>query len=230
MLLTPLPTAGVHTSLHPLRIPPPPYHLNPRRQQTSPVSSALQTTCRELQSLIASTHRPLRPSSSHPSTTTTTSFLPPHTSASLQSPIEFRRDHLPSWRAQASSKVRKPTQKALRNTCRANKPLHISMPRRSNVGSDGADQEGKENQAPTTPVTGSCAPPVMPLGLEKGDFEALGEEGRPAEGVLEYAMVEGGMRGVEGRRTELSRCDEVVVGALLRGMRLQRWQGRSGGR
>lgn len=81
-----------------------------------------------------------------------------------------------------------------------------------------------------TPVRGSCAPPVMPLGLEKGDFEALGEEGWPAKGILESEAVEGGVRGIENRRIELNRCDEVVVGTLLRRMRLQRWAGRRGRR
>ncbi|KAI4192082.1 MAG: hypothetical protein LQ346_004491 [Caloplaca aetnensis] len=197
------------------------------RQPTSPVSSALQTTCRELQSLIANTHRCF-----HPSTiTTNASSAPPRDSTSLQSPIELTRDPLRSWRAPQGNKIRKPPRKALRNTQRANKPLHISIPRSASADSKVATTEaGKENQAPMTPVRGSCAPPVLPLGLEKRDFEALAEEGWPAQGTPRPSANEGGLDAAGSRRTKLDRCDEVVVGALLRRMRLQRWEGRSEGR
>lgn len=86
---------------------------------------------------------------------------------------------------------------------------------------------GKENTAPMTP-TGqqSTAPPVLPLGLERGDFEGL-EEGINMDDGRGGKEDDGAVVKQE-RKMELSRYNEAVVGLLLKQLRLRGWEGRRG--
>lgn len=225
MLLSALPSTTTTTLpppyLQPLHIAPPPFP----QTDLSPVSTALQSTCRELQSLISSTHRSIRPSSSPPS-------LSPNIAGTLQSPIELRPKPFRFHRATNShlgGKVgkcyaTKPGGKVLRATNKVVKPKQVlSIP-----SSAAFERLGKENAAPTTPVGQlDLPPPVLPLGLGRGDFERLRGGGRDFEKAGDDGRgKKDGLRVREGKRGELSTYDEAVVGLLLKGLRLRGWEGR----
>ncbi|KAL9006932.1 MAG: hypothetical protein Q9188_000308 [Gyalolechia gomerana] len=217
MLLSALPsttTTFPPPYLQPLHIPPPPFP----QTDLSPVSTALQ-------SLISSTHRSFRPSPSPPS-------LSPNIAGTLQSPIELRPKPFRFHRATNSHRdgkvgkcyATKPGGKALRATNKVVKPKQVS----SIPSSIALERLGKENAAPTTPVGQlDLPPPVLPLGLGRGDFERLESGGR----VFEKAGDDGrgekdGVRVREGKRGQLSKYDEAVVGLLLKGLRLRGLEGR----
>lgn len=80
-----------------------------------------------------------------------------------------------------------------------------------------------------TPAPRSAAPPVLPLGLEKADFEVL-EADNIALKEFRPAIVREEADGGGERRTELSRYDEAMVGLLLKQMRLRGWEGEGSGR
>ncbi|KAL8777383.1 MAG: hypothetical protein Q9213_007884 [Squamulea squamosa] len=211
--------------LQPLQIPPlSPFNFTATREpppSPSPVLTALQSTCRELQALIATAHhRPLRPSS---------------TPTTLQSPIELRISSNASrtgCKVEGRSKVRKAQQTrrmkekekepaALLRT--AKKALHVAIPSQLNQQPSTCKSKFTHTEAPMTPIAQCGNTPLeVPRGLQRGDFETL-EQGVCSRMMpLEASgLVEG-----SGRKTELNKYDETLVGLLLKQLRLQRMEGR----
>lgn len=99
-----------------------------------------------------------------------------------------------------------------------NRPPQIAVPKA--LAGRFATAGEKENLAgpapPRTPTARSNAPPVLPLGLGREDFEGLRRGGEEGD------MGDGHGHGDRGKRMELSRCDEALVGLLLKQMRLRR--------
>ncbi|KAL9601722.1 MAG: hypothetical protein Q9219_002333 [cf. Caloplaca sp. 3 TL-2023] len=237
MLLSPLPPTIA------LRQPKPnPVYIPPSRALSlepmtavgspTPVSTALQTTCRRLQSLIASTHRSLR----SPSTTSN-----PTSTTALQSPIDLRAHPFRSHKAAAAAAAER--HRKLRNVAPAKiqrtTTKRIAKPARISIPAPLASHEfqyrglGKENAAPTTPLGQSNAPPVLPLGLGEGDFECLWEEERRGDDLsraLQEREANDEGTGERKDKKELSQYDEAVVGSLLKQLRLRNGNGGKRGR
>lgn len=213
LLSSTFPNHHHHTLPHlqPLLIPPPPlspFTFEPR--PTSPALTALQSTCRSLQTLIASTHH--RP---HPSTRL------PRTPTTLQSPIDLRTS---SCDAPASSRINKVDGRnrvrKMQQTRRGGRENLKMGKQRPVVPLRVVERRGglREGEAPRTPVAQCGA-------LARGDFEGQrreegGWERRLDDGVdLETRKDQGEAAG--RREVDLSRHDEALVGVLLRQLRLQ---------
>ncbi|CAL8582168.1 hypothetical protein XPA_007839 [Xanthoria parietina] len=204
--------------LQPLLIPPP--QLSPftfdQPRPTSPALTALQSTCRSLQALIASTHhRPPRV---------------PRTPTTLQSPIDLRPS---SCDAPASSRIKKVDgRNRVRKTQlarRVGRREDLKMGRQRDVVPLRVVErrEGVEGEAPRTPVA-QCG------GLMRGDVEGRRKEERMCRWRLDDATDletrkdQDGEGEAAGRRTvDLSRHDEALVGVLLKQLRLQGVAGRA---
>ncbi|KAI4195581.1 MAG: hypothetical protein LQ348_002430 [Seirophora lacunosa] len=231
MLLPPLQTSSgaAHVFPHPLRIPPP-FLLATEQAPPSPISTALQTTCLELQRLIATSHHRSSPSSA---SSRTVASSPPaqQQPSSLQSPIDFRTTTttrpfpLRAKTTKTANRIEKPKpmkstllRAANHNNNNNTRPPQITVPKA--LTGRFATAGEKENLAgpapPRTPTATSHAPPVLPLGLGREDFEGL------RRGEEEGEMEDGHGHGQGGKRMELSRCDEALVGLLLKQMRLRR--------
>ncbi|KAL8771572.1 MAG: hypothetical protein Q9209_003015 [Squamulea sp. 1 TL-2023] len=211
-----------HPHLQSLQIPPlSPFNFTATQEPpASPALTALQSTCRELQALIASAHhRPqLRPQRS-------SSTRAPN---ALQSPIELLApDGLSVSKGEGRGRIKK-TQYTrrmkekekepatlLRN---AKKPLHVAMPSQLNQQPSIGNSKLTHTEAPMTPM-GQCGeiPLDVPRGLERKDFEKL--EQRVYSRTM--PLKEGGLVEGSSRKTELNKYDEAMVGLLLKQLRLQ---------
>ena len=216
--------------LQPLYIPPPysPFDFETPQydRPASPALTALQSTCRSLQALIASSHqRPQAPRMLR-------------TAATLQSPIDLRASC-------DAARVRKMDGKKRVHMAQPTGRIRVEKrPVRVNIPSQTLDQrrkmeERKRMEAPRTPV-GQCAisPMMAPRGPTEDEVELVLRSRRPDRtGNLGMQVEEEDERVVDARtvgvgetvgrrKMELSRYDEALVGLLLKQLRLQGRGGR----
>ncbi|KAL8839819.1 MAG: hypothetical protein Q9176_004222 [Flavoplaca citrina] len=218
--------------LQPLYIPPPysPFDFETPQydRPASPALTALQSTCRSLQALIASSHqRPQAPRMLR-------------TAATLQSPIDLRASC-------DAARVRKMDGKKKRvHKAQPTGRMRVEKrPMKVNIPSQTLDQrrkveDRKRMEAPRTPV-GQCA--VSPMMAPRGPME---DEAEPVlrsrrtdrtgnlemqvevedESVVDARTVGVGETAGRRRKMELSRYDEALVGLLLKQLRLHGGGGR----
>ncbi|KAL8727976.1 MAG: hypothetical protein Q9181_005504, partial [Wetmoreana brouardii] len=211
---------------------PPPLHCEAPKDAKSPVATALQTTCRELQALIASSQNrrtQLRGANNN---------MKASMRGGLASPIELRpkTSIIPLQYARTTSRVQKPasvlrprrerrdagkSSSLLLRAAQQKKSIkpaaaHLHVPEWPQVPIVPRHLEASGEETATLPSTPASqittAPPVLPQGLRREDFDTL--PGKP------FLVSKGRQRqwqSVDKRREEgelglgLGRYDEAVV-------------------
>lgn len=199
---------------------------------THPAISNLYSTCRALQSMLA----PSPPPTQLPSPPTTHS----ETVAALSSPFKLRLRARPS----SAAAPRKITKRAP-----AAPPRGINKRRRAladDLSREAIEDEDEERTAiftstidrPSTPKRMRVAPEVLPLGLERADFQSLQrasqrQEGRAGSAEPQTSETESETQGGEAEETKTegqeewsTEEDRMLVELVLEKLKLTRgdWQ------